>query len=65
MQKAMVDGRLVVASSEALAVVTCPACDEEVEKRKRRRGDGQMTWFWRHKVGMGIPCPLRHNPVRG
>jgi hypothetical protein len=62
MRKAMVDGQLVLASPEAPAMATCPACDGEVEKRKRRRSDGEVTWFWRHRPGEGDGCPKRYNP---
>jgi hypothetical protein len=44
-------------------VALCPACGEPVEKRKRARQDGQVTYFWRHKVGVGDGCPLRYQPV--
>jgi len=62
MRKAMVDGQLVLASPEAPAVATCPACGGEVEKRKRRRSDGGVTWFWRHRPGEGDGCPKRYDP---
>ena len=63
MQKARVDGRLVLAGPDSPEVALCPSCGEEVEKRKRTRQNGQVTFFWRHKVGVGDGCPLRYQPV--
>jgi hypothetical protein len=64
MRKAMVDGQLVPASPEAPTVATCPACGGEVKKRKRRRTGREVTWFWRHRAGVGDECPLRYHPVK-
>jgi hypothetical protein len=63
MRKARVNGRLVLAAPESPDVALCPACGEPVEKRKRARQDRQVTYFWRHKVGVGDGCPLRYQPV--
>jgi hypothetical protein len=63
MKKALVDGKLVEASPEAPEMATCPGCGGEVRKRKRRRSDGDVTWFWRHKTGVGDGCEMRYNPV--
>ena len=62
MRKAIVDGRLMAASPEAPAVATCPACGGQVEKRKRRKRNGEATWFWRHQPGEGEGCPKRYHP---
>ena len=34
----------------------------EVNKRKRRRMDGRLTYFYRHETWMGQECPRRFNP---
>ena len=62
MRRAMIDGEVVTAGPEAPSVATCPACGGEVEKRKRRRSDGEVTWFWRHRPGQGDGCPRRYDP---
>ena len=61
-RKAMVDGRLMTVSPEAPAAATCPACSGQVEKRKRQKGDGEVTWFWWHRPGDGDGCPKRYDP---
>lgn len=63
MRKARVNGKLVLAAPDSPDVALCPACGEGVEKRKRARQDGKVTYFWRHKVGVGDGCPLRYQPV--
>ena len=63
MRDAMIDDRQVLASPEAPDVATCPACGGEVRKRKRRDGD-QVTYFYRHKAGVGDGCPRRYSPTR-
>jgi hypothetical protein len=63
MQKARVNGRLVTAGPDSPEMALCPACGEKVEKRKRRRGDGQVTYFYRHMMDVGDGCPLRYRPV--
>ncbi len=62
MQKAKANGQIVSAGPDSLDVATCPACGGIVEKRKRRKMDGQVTYFYRHKAGVGLKCPLRYNP---
>ena len=62
MRKAMVDGRMMAASPESPAAATCPTCGGQVEKRKRRKGDGEVTWFWRHQPREGDGCPKRYDP---
>ena len=63
MRDAMIDGRRVLASPEAPNVATCPACGGEVHKCKRRDG-AQVTYFYRHKRGVGDGCPRRYPPTR-
>jgi hypothetical protein len=53
MRKAMVDGKLMVAGPDSPEVAVCPCCGGVVTKRKRRRLDGQTTYFYRHKRGVG------------
>jgi hypothetical protein len=62
MQKAEVDGKLVPAGPDAPDVARCPSCGGEVQKRKRRRLDGGLTWFWRHRAGVGEGCRKRYSP---
>jgi hypothetical protein len=63
MREARVNDQLVLAGPDSPDVAVCPVCGEEVEKRKRGRRDGKVTYFWRHKVGTGDGCPLRYRPV--
>jgi hypothetical protein len=65
MQEARVNGRLVMAGPDAPEVGLCPCCGCVVEKRKRRRGNDEVTYFWRHKAGADDGCPLRYHPDRG
>ena len=61
MQEAEVKGSLVKAGPNSPAAAVCPACGGIVEKRKRRRMDGQVTYFYRHKPGEGKGCPRRYH----
>ncbi len=63
MRDAMVNGKLVLAGPDAPDEATCPECGGQVRKRKRRRMDGQVTYFWRHKAGVGDKCPRRYRPT--
>ena len=63
MQRARVNGRLETARSDSPETALCPSCGGRVEKRKRRRSDGQVTYFYRHAMGVGDGCPLRYRPV--
>jgi hypothetical protein len=63
MEKAIVDGNLVPAGPDAPSTATCPTCGAEVQKRKRRRSDGGLTWFWRHRAGEGEGCLTRYSPT--
>ena len=65
MQKARVNGHLVVAGPDAPEVAWCPCCGWVVVRRKRRKQDGGVTYFWRHKVGGEDGCPLRYHPDSG
>ena len=62
MREAMVNGRLVVAGPTSPETAICPSCDGAVKKRKRRRTDGRVTYFYRHQSGVGEECPRRFNP---
>jgi len=64
MQKARVNGHVVIAGPDAPQVALCPCCGWMVKIRKRRRPDGQVTYFWRHKVGGEDGCSLRYHPDR-
>ena len=63
MQQAKFEGELVTAGPESPHVARCPACGEEVHKRKRRRDDGGTVWFYRHRIGVGVGCPLRYRAM--
>ena len=60
MRKALADGKLVVAAPDSPEVAVCPSCGGVVTKRKRRKLDGQATYFYRHKRGVGQGCPRRY-----
>ena len=62
MREAMVNGRLVRAGPDSPEKATCPSCGGVVKKRKRRRMDGQVTYFYRHRTGVGEECPRRYRP---
>ena len=63
MQRARVNGRWVTAEPGSPETALCPSCGGKVAKRKRRRADGQVTYFYRHAMGVGDECPLRYRPV--
>ena len=63
MREARASGRLVVAGPDSVEEAECPSCGGEVKKRKRRRMDGQVTYFYRHKRGVGEDCQLRYRPL--
>ena len=62
MRDVMVNGRLVVAGPLSPQDATCPECRGAVTRRKRRGMDGQITYFYRHKRGVGHSCPRRAYP---
>jgi hypothetical protein len=62
MRQAKFKGRIVTAGPDTPDVATCPACGGEVRKRKRRRMDKTVTWFYRHRRGAGKHCPKRYTP---
>jgi hypothetical protein len=62
MRDAMVNGQLVVAGPLSPQDALCPDCCGAVSKRKRRRMDGQVSYFCRHKRGVGEECPRRAYP---
>ena len=59
MREVMVNGRLVVAGPVSPEKAFCPSCRGVVNKRKRKRMDGWLTYFYRHERGVGIKCPQR------
>lgn len=63
MLEAKVDGQLVRAGPHSPEKGRCPSCGGTVSKRKRRRMDGRVTYFYRHNTAEGIDCPLRYTPV--
>jgi hypothetical protein len=60
MRKAAVGEKTVTAGPDSPEVATCPACGGEVRKRKRRRMDKTITWFYRHTNGSDKECPKRY-----
>ncbi|NLE45676.1 MAG: hypothetical protein GX620_13220 [Chloroflexi bacterium] len=62
MQEARVNGRLVTAGPDAPLEAVCPACGGVVIRRKRRGGDGEYTYFYRHQDGVEMRCPRRYHP---
>lgn len=61
MQLARFEGELVTASPESPWAAQCPACGEEV--CKRRWDDRETVWFYRHRIGVGDGCPLRYSAM--
>ena len=59
MREAKVEGEVVVAGPDTPDVAQCPACGGEVHKRKRRRMDGSVSYYYRHKRGVCKDCPKR------
>ena len=59
MREAKVEGEVVIAGPNTPDVAECPACGGEIHKRKRRRMDGGVTFYYRHKRGVGKDCPKR------
>ena len=49
MQEPPVNGWLVVAGPVSPEKAICPSCDGVVKKHKRRRKDGQATYFYQHR----------------
>ena len=62
MCEAMVNGRLMVAGPGSPEKAMCPSCGGTVSKRKRRKMDGEVVYFYRHKRGVGEECPRRAHP---
>ena len=61
MQEAKVDDQIVQAAPDSPEVATCPSCGGIVRKRKRRRMDGTVTYFYRHDTREGEGCPRRYD----
>ena len=64
MKQATLDGQPITASPDSPDRARCPACGAPVVKRKRRRMDGTVVYFYRHIQGEGEHCRLRYNPQR-
>jgi len=62
MKDAEVEGNLVVAGEESAEEGVCPACGEEVHKRRRTRMDGSVSYYYRHVDGRAKECPRRYRP---
>jgi hypothetical protein len=62
-REARLNGHLVEAGPDSPEVALCPACGEEVRKRKRKAGHQKYTYFYRHRIGAGDGCSLRYRPV--
>jgi hypothetical protein len=60
MRKALVNGKLVAAALDSSEVAVCPSCGGMVTKRKRRKLDGQTTYYYRHNRGVGQDCARRY-----
>jgi hypothetical protein len=63
MRDAKLNGHLIPASPSSPDVATCPDCGGEVRKRRRRVGRWEVTYFYRHRQGVGDGCPRRYRPV--
>ena len=59
MREAKFEGEIIIASPESPDVAQCPACGGEVHKRSRRRMDGSVSYYYRHKRGVGQNCSRR------
>ena len=64
MQEAKVNEQIVQASPDSPDRARCPQCGAPVVKRKRRRMDGSVVYFYCHVRGEGEHCRLRYNPQR-
>ncbi|MCP4543890.1 MAG: hypothetical protein GY832_42795 [Chloroflexi bacterium] len=64
MQDAKVNNQLIQAGPDSPEQAQCPTCGGAVVRRKRRRMDGDYSWFYRHAQGKEkSDCPRRYNPV--
>jgi hypothetical protein len=63
MLEAVVDGQLVQADPDSPDRAQCPECGGAVSKRKRRRMDGKVIFFYRHDAGEGNSCSRRYTPI--
>lgn len=63
MRRAKANEQIVSAGPDSPKVGICPACGGIVEKRKRRKMDGQLIYFYRHRRGEGEECPFRYSPT--
>jgi hypothetical protein len=59
------NGTLALAGPDAPETAVCPQCHETVYLRRRRRmGDGELTYFWQHERGGSRNCHSKRR-VRG
>ena len=63
MQTATNNDTPITAGPNAPTTAICPACGGAVVLRKRKRMDGETTYFYRHKQGQGEDCPHRYRPT--
>ncbi|MBE9507773.1 MAG: hypothetical protein IMY86_06950 [Chloroflexi bacterium] len=63
MRDAKLNGKPVLASPDSPEVALCPACGGEVHKHRRKVGRSEVTYFYRHRAGVGDGCPRRYRPV--
>ena len=63
MREAIANGRLALAGEDSPEEATCPSCGGTVKKRRRRKMNGQVIYFYRHARGVGDGCPRRYRPV--
>ena len=63
MQEAVINGQMIQAGPDSPKKAQCPDCGDAVTKRRRRRMDGSVSWFYRHNRGEGDGCLRRYIPV--
>ena len=63
MRDALANGQLVLAVADSPEEAACPSCGGTVTKRRRRKMNGQTTYFYRHMRGVGDGCRRRYRPV--
>jgi hypothetical protein len=59
MREAKLDDKIVVAGLNTPDIEECPDCNGEVHKRRCRRMDGSVTFYYRHKRAVGKDWPKR------
>jgi formylmethanofuran dehydrogenase subunit E len=61
MREAKVNDEIIQAAPDSPDHARCPACGAPVVKRKRRRMDGSVVYFYCHVRGEGERCLLRYS----